>query len=111
MQKDFAFFSSRDVRNIQSAISLRLTDFNLEPEWLDNPEIFMRKDYQTKFKMLKELMQRNMKGLSFAEIRLQEIVRYLDNYATIADTDFKRKVEEQVMRNKIFEEAAKVENR
>jgi len=109
-QKSFPFFSSRDVRNIQSAISLRLTDFDLEADWLDNPEIFIRKDYDTKFNMLKELMQTNMKGLSFAEIRLQEVIRYLDNYATIADTDFKRQVEKQVERNKIFEEAKKSMN-
>lgn len=104
-QKSFPFFSSRDVRNIQSAISLRLTDFDLEPDWLDNPEKFIQKDYDTKFNMLRELMQSNMKGLSFADIRLQEVIRYLDNYATIADTDFKRKVDEQVQRNKIFETA------
>jgi hypothetical protein len=109
-QKSFPFFSSRDVRNIQSAISLRLTDFDLEPEWLNNPEIFIKKDYDTKFNMLRELMQSNMKGLSFAEIRLQEVIRYLDNYATIADTDFKRQVEKQVERNKIFEEAKKTMN-
>lgn len=107
MQKDFPFFSSRDVRNIQSAIALRLTDFDLEPDWLDNPEKFIQKDYTTKFNMLKELMQQNMKGLSFSEIRLQEVLRYLDNYATIADTDFKRKVDEQVMRNKVIETAHK----
>lgn len=105
MQKDFPFFSSRDVRNIQSAIALRLTDFDLEPSWLENPEQFIQKDYSTKFNMLKELMQQNMKGLSFSEIRLQEVLRYLDNYATIADTDFKRKVDEQVMRNKVIETA------
>lgn len=107
-QKSFPFFSSRDVRNIQSAISLRLTDFDLETEWLDNPELFIQKDYDTKFNMLKELMQANMKGLSFAEIRLQEVIRYLDNYATIADTDFKRQVEKQVERNRIFEEAKNI---
>jgi hypothetical protein len=106
-QKSFPFFSSRDVRNIQSAISLRLTDFDLEPDWLDNPKIFIQQNYERKFNMLKELMQSNMKGLSFAEIRLQEVIRYLDNYATIADTDFKRQVEKQVERNKIFEEAKK----
>ncbi len=107
-QKSFPFFSSRDVRNIQSAISLRLTDFDLEPDWLDNPEIFIQQNYDKKFNMLRELMQSNMKGLSFAEIRLQEVIRYLDNYATIADTDFKRQVEKQVERNKIFEEAKNI---
>ena len=37
-----------------------------------------------------------MKGLDFSEIRRQEVVRYLDNVATIADTDFKRKVDARV---------------
>ena len=37
-----------------------------------------------------------MKDLDFSEIRRQEVIRYLDNVATIADTDFKRKVEARV---------------
>jgi hypothetical protein len=96
MQKAFPFFSSRDVRNIQSAISLRLTDFDLEEDWFENPEIYFKQDYETKFNMLQELMRANMKGLNFSEIRRQEVVRYLDNVATIADTDFKRKVDDRV---------------
>lgn len=96
IQKVFPFFSSRDVRNIQSAISLRLTDFDLETDWFENPEHYFDKDYQTKFNMLQELMKANMKGLNFADIRRQEVVRYLDNVATIADTDFKRKVKTRI---------------
>ncbi|KJD32727.1 hypothetical protein PW52_15310 [Tamlana sedimentorum] len=96
MQDAFPFFSSRDVRNIQSAISLRLTDFDLEEDWFSNPEIYFKKDYDTKFNMLQELMRGNMKGLDFSEIRRQEVVRYLDNVATIADTEFKRKVDARV---------------
>ena len=96
IQKIFPFFSSRDVRNIQSAISLRLTDFDLEQDWFENPEIYFKKNYETKFNMLQELMKSNMKGLNFSEIRRQEVVRYLDNVATIADTDFKRKVDARV---------------
>ena len=46
--------------------------------------------------MLQELMKSNMKGLDFSEIRRQEVIRYVDNVATIADTDFKRKVEARV---------------
>ncbi|MBT8252736.1 MAG: AAA family ATPase, partial [Bacteroidia bacterium] len=57
IQKDFPFFSSRDVRNIQSAISLRLTDFDLESDWFENPELYFKKDYETKFNMLQELMK------------------------------------------------------
>ncbi|MGS2726037.1 AAA family ATPase [Psychroserpens sp. BH13MA-6] len=105
IQKIFPFFSSRDVRNIQSAVSLRLTDFDLEEDWFENPEIYFKKDYETKFHMLQELMRSNMKGLDFSEIRRQEVVRYLDNVATIADTDFKRKVDARVNQLKIDLEA------
>lgn len=107
IQKIFPFFSSRDVRNIQSAISLRLTDFDLEQDWFKNPELYFKKDYETKFNMLQELMKSNMKGLDFSEIRRQEVVRYLDNVATIADTDFKRKVDARVNQLNIDLEARK----
>ncbi|NRA93903.1 MAG: AAA family ATPase, partial [Psychroserpens sp.] len=105
IQKIFPFFSSRDVRNIQSAISLRLTDFDLEEDWFENPDLYFKKDYETKFNMLQELMRANMKGLNFSEIRRQEVVRYLDNVATIADTDFKRKVDARVNQMNIETEA------
>lgn len=105
IQKIFPFFSSRDVRNIQSAVSLRLTDFDLEEDWFENPELYFKKDYDTKFNMLQELMRSNMKGLDFSEIRRQEVVRYLDNVATIADTDFKRKVDARVNQLNIDREA------
>ena len=105
IQKLFPFFSSRDVRNIQSAVSLRLTDFDLEEEWFENPDLYFKKDYDTKFNMLQELMRGNMKGLDFSEIRRQEVVRYLDNVATIADTDFKRKVDARVNQLNIDSEA------
>ncbi|GGW62916.1 ATPase family protein associated with various cellular activities (AAA) [Winogradskyella epiphytica] len=105
IQKIFPFFSSRDVRNIQSAISLRLTDFDLEQDWFEHPEKYFKKDYQTKFNMLQELMKSNMKGLNFSDIRRQEVIRYLDNVATIADTDFKRKVDERVNQLNIETEA------
>ncbi|MBT8245179.1 MAG: AAA family ATPase [Winogradskyella sp.] len=105
IQKIFPFFSSRDVRNIQSAISLRLTDFDLEQDWFENPETYFKKDYDTKFNMLQELMKSNMKGLNFSDIRRQEVIRYLDNVATIADTDFKRKVDARVNQLNIETEA------
>ena len=105
IQKIFPFFSSRDVRNIQKAVSLRLTDFDLENDWFENPEIYFKKDYETKFGMLQELMRANMKGLDFSDIRRQEVVRYLDNVATIADTDFKRKVDARVNQLNIETEA------
>ena len=105
IQKIFPFFSSRDVRNIQKAVSLRLTDFDLERDWFENPEAYFKKDYDTKFGMLQELMRANMKGLDFSDIRRQEVVRYLDNVATIADTDFKRKVDARINQLNIETEA------
>lgn len=105
IQKIFPFFSSRDVRNIQSAVSLRLTDFDLEEDWFENPEIYFQQDYETKYNMLQELMRANMKGLDFSEIRRQEVIRYLDNVATIADTDFKRKVDARINQLNIEKEA------
>lgn len=105
IQKIFPFFSSRDVRNIQKAVSLRLTDFDLEDDWFNNPEVYFKKDFDTKFGMLQELMRANMKGLDFSDIRRQEVVRYLDNVATIADTDFKRKVDARINQLNIETEA------
>ena len=52
-------------------------------------------------------MKGNMKGLNFSKIRRQEVVRYLDNVATIADTDFKRKVDARVNQMNIDLEARK----
>lgn len=108
IQKSFPFFSSRDIRNIQSAISLRLTDFNLPEDWFENPESYFKKDYDTKLDMLKDLMKSNMKGLNFSDIRRQETVRYLDNVATIADTDFKRKVDGRVHDLNVQQAASKL---
>ncbi len=108
IQKSFPFFSSRDVRNIQSAVSLRLTDFDLPEDWFNDASIYFKKDYETKFAMLQDLMKQNMKGLDFSDIRKQEVVRYLDNVATIADTDFKRKVDARVHDLEINLEANRV---
>lgn len=107
IQKAFPFFSSRDIRNIQSAISLRLTDFDLPKDWFEDADLYFKKDYDTKFKMLQQLMKENMKGLNFSDIRRQEVVRYLDNVATIADTDFKRKVDQRIHEMNVQMEARK----
>jgi hypothetical protein len=84
LKKEFPFFTSRDVRNIQQAVSARVMDFDLDPAWLENPDVFFRKDYETKRSMIVEQMKGNMKGMKFAEVRLQETVRYLDSMVRIA---------------------------
>jgi hypothetical protein len=91
-------FSSRDVRNIQQAMNNRLTDFDLPEDWLGTPEVFFRQDYATKLAMLRELMRGNMRGLSFAELRWREVVRYCNNLVTILTQDRERQIERLVQR-------------
>ena len=90
--KRFSAFSSRDVRNIQSAVDQRIMDFDLPEEWFENPEVFHGVPFEQQEQMVLELRNANMKGLMFSEIYLQEVIRYCDNYATIADAEFDRAV-------------------
>lgn len=102
VQQRYPLFSSRDVRNIQFAVNLRIMDFDIPEEWFgDNHDVFLGKNYQGKMDMILELRRANMKGLTFSEIRMQEINRYLDNMAKIADADFKRRVDEGVKQQRL----------
>lgn len=92
----FPTFSSRDVRNIQSAVDQRIMDFDLPEDWFKTPEVFCNRPYDEQKAMVLELRGANMRGLSFADIYRQEAVRYLDNYAVIADAAFDRDVERAV---------------
>ncbi len=105
IKSEFPDFTSRDVRNIQSAVNTRLTDFDFPDLWMNDHAHFFARDYDTKLAMLKELMRSNMQGLNFAQIRFQEVVRYLDNMATIVDQDFERKVTQRIEEYKIEQEA------
>lgn len=96
VKEQYPFFTSRDIRNIQRAIDSRIMDFDMPEEWMNNPEVFFKKDYDSKRSMIVELMKSAMKGLSFAEVRLQETIRYLDNMVRIADTGRNRKIQELV---------------
>ncbi len=89
----FSAFSSRDIRNIQSAVNGRIMDFDLPPEWFQSPEVFCRLTLERQEAMVLELRRANMKGLSFAQMLRQEVIRYADNYATIADAEFDRAVD------------------
>lgn len=96
IQKVYKLFSSRDIRNIHSAINLRIMDFEVPDEWVENPEAFSDQSYEIQLEMAKELRRANMKGLSFAEIMLQESNRYLDNMAKVQDAEMQRNVETQL---------------
>jgi len=90
--KVYPLFSSRDVRNIQQAVQGRIIDFDLPKVWLENPDEFYRQEYDRKVEMLKDLMRENMKKVSFAEIRHEETLRYLNAMAMIAGADRERKI-------------------
>ena len=107
VKKEFPLFTSRDVRNIQSAVNTRLTDFDFPDEWMRDHAVFYSLSYEKKLEMLKEKMKENMEGLNFHEIRLQEVIRYLDNMAMIVDKDFEAKVAEVVANAKINNEAGR----
>ena len=105
VKHEFPLFTSRDVRNIQQAVSSRIMDFDLDPGWKDRPEQFFRKDYDTKREMIVELMKANMKGMKFHEVRLQETIRYLDGMVKIVGAATERQVEETVRQIEIRREA------
>ena len=86
-------FSSRDVRNIQRAIDARLLDFDFPDAWMENPETFFRQTCDVKKAMVLELMKSKMKGLSFAQVRLQESMRYLDNMVQLVETGRQREID------------------
>lgn len=88
-------FSSRDLRNIHSAVDMRIMDFDYPEHWENNPEEFFFKPRDRRRAMLIELMKSNMKGLSFAEIRYQETIRYLDEMVKITEKGKRRRIEER----------------
>lgn len=105
VKTEFPGFTSRDVRNIQTAVNTRLTDFDFPADWMDDHACFFARSYDEKLNMLKELMKANMQGLSFASIRFQEVVRYLDNMAMIVDKDFENKVAQRLEEYRVEQEA------
>jgi hypothetical protein len=96
VQQQFSLFTSRDVRNIDGNISSRIMDFDLPEEWFENLELFFKKEYKAQVGMLTELMEVNMKGLSLADIRLQESILYLDNMVRMANQAEEREIERRV---------------
>ena len=96
IKHEYPFFTSRDVRNIQSAVNERIMDFDFDPQWLADPGIFFLQEYDVKKGMIIELMKANMKGLSFSQLRLQETIRYLDNLSKIVFAEEEGKLEDMV---------------
>jgi len=108
MKAEFPNYTSRDKRNIHSAIKARSMDFDLPSEWMKDHGLFFSQDYDTKLNMIKDVQRDFLKGKKLSDIYLEEAVFYFDNMAKIADKVFESKVVAMIEQQKI---AAEVQRR
>ncbi|PUB14141.1 ATP-binding protein [Yoonia sediminilitoris] len=73
-------FTGRAIKNITDAVKVRAMDFELPDEWMEDPELFLFKDYDTKKAMIEELRQPIT-----VDMVIQEINRYADSEFRYAD--------------------------
>jgi hypothetical protein len=92
---------------VQDAVAARIMDFDLEPEWLENPDLLVKKSYEEQRGMILELRNRNMGGIAFSTMLRQEYAQYLDVFADIADKQYEREVQEEMRRQRVYNDAMK----
>ncbi len=73
-------FTGRAIKNITDAVKVRAMDFELPDEWMENPELFLFKDYDAKKAMIADL-----RVPITTEMVIQEINRYADSEFRYAD--------------------------
>ncbi|MEJ6397442.1 AAA family ATPase [Yoonia sp. 208BN28-4] len=73
-------FTGRAIKNITDAVKVRAMDFELPDEWMENPELFLFKDYDAKKAMISEL-----RVPITVDMVIQEINRYADSEFRYAD--------------------------
>ncbi|SHI54770.1 AAA family ATPase [Wenxinia saemankumensis] len=93
-------FTGRAIKNITDAIKVRAMDFELPDEWMDRPDLFLRRDYDTKKAMIEELRRPIT-----TEMVLQEINRYADSEFRYADKSDEEAVSKMVREMGLTEEA------
>ena len=84
-------FTGRAIKNITDAVKVRAMDFELPDEWMENPELFLFKDYDTKKAMISEL-----RVPITVDMVVQEINRYADSEFRYADKSDEVAVEAMV---------------
>ncbi|NRB16265.1 MAG: AAA family ATPase [Rhodobacteraceae bacterium] len=75
-----ARFTGRAIKNITDAVKVRAMDFELPDDWMENPELFLFRDYDTKKAMIEEL-----RVPITVDMVIQEINRYADSEFRYAD--------------------------
>ena len=73
-------FTGRAIKNITDAVKVRAMDFELPDEWMENVDLFLTRDYDTKRHMIAELSVPIT-----VEMVIQEINRYADSEFRYAD--------------------------
>ena len=84
-------FTGRAIKNITDAVKVRAMDFELPDEWMENPELFLHRDYDRKRDMIAELAQPIT-----VEMVIQEINRYADSEFRYADKSDEAAIEDMV---------------
>ncbi|SHH32102.1 AAA+-type ATPase, SpoVK/Ycf46/Vps4 family [Cognatiyoonia sediminum] len=93
-------FTGRAIKNITDAVKVRAMDFELPDEWMENPELFLFKNYDTKRDMIADLRQPIT-----VEMVIQEINRYADSEFRYADKSDEVAIENAVRDMERMEEA------
>ncbi|MBG6160060.1 energy-coupling factor transporter ATP-binding protein EcfA2 [Labrenzia sp. EL_208] len=93
-------FTGRAIKNITDAVKVRAMDFELPDEWMENPDLFLFKDYETKKSMIAELARPIT-----VEMVIQEINRYADSEFRYADKSDEVAIENAVREMQRMEEA------
>ncbi|MGR3677851.1 MAG: ATP-binding protein, partial [Paracoccaceae bacterium] len=73
-------FTGRAIKNITDAVKVRAMDFELPDEWMEDPELFLFRDYDAKAAMIAEL-----RVPISVDMVVQEINRYADSEFRYAD--------------------------
>ncbi len=93
-------FTGRAIKNITDAVKVRAMDFELPDEWMENPDLFLFRDYDTKKAMIDDLRQPIT-----VEMVIQEINRYADSEFRYADKSDEVAIENAVREMGRMEEA------
>ncbi len=84
-------FTGRAIKNITDAVKVRAMDFELPDEWMENTELFLEKDYNTKRNMIADLSSEIT-----VDMVIQEINRYADSEFRYADKSDEIAIENMV---------------
>ncbi|MFQ6546538.1 ATP-binding protein [Aestuariibius sp. 2305UL40-4] len=93
-------FTGRAIKNITDAVKVRAMDFELPDEWMEDPDLFLFKPYDTKKAMIEEL-----RVPITTDMVIQEINRYADSEFRYADKSDEVAIENAVREMGRMEEA------